>query len=179
MKMQRCRRRLIALSARAHLPFLVTPVRHYDEGGGEDPLLLNGVGCRKNSNQAKERPSERPLPPSFARIAPQKESFLLAFGGADDDDDDMMAYFYVWPTQNDAGNRGSGPWGGPAPSFLKIQHAVTSARVIFIRLSCRRPDLWHSRGIRYAHSPGGNTKVHKYGRTFGMKCGMSFDLNNF
>ena len=98
MKMKRCRVTVSSVCRldRAHLrsPSSLRAAITTREGGREDPLLLNGVGCRKNSNQAREREAEeRPLPPSFARIAPRKESFLLAFGGADDHDDDMMAYF--------------------------------------------------------------------------------------
>ena len=95
------RHRLIGLSARAHLP-LVTPRRHYDEGGGdrgreEERTLFSltaSVAAKTATRRAREKEAEEfPLPPSFERIAPRKESFLLAFGGADDHDDDMMAYF--------------------------------------------------------------------------------------
>ena len=71
------------------------------EGGREEERTLfsltASVAAKTATRRAREKEAEEPpLPPSFARIAPRKESFLLAFGGADDaddHDDDMMAYF--------------------------------------------------------------------------------------
>ena len=107
MKMKRCRVtvssvcRLELTSPSSLRAAITTRRRRAGEAGREEERTLfsltASVAAKTATRRAREKEAEeRPLPPSFARIAPRKESFLLAFGGADDaddHDDDMMAYF--------------------------------------------------------------------------------------